>query len=363
MKKTAFLFIAILFVASNFIYAQQKEPMMSFEKTKHNFGAVKQDGGNVDYKFIFTNTGAKPIIIEDVTSSCGCTTPEWSKAPVMPGAKGFITASFNPKGRPGHFDKSITVKSNAKNSPITLFVTGEVGEIQKTKTQEYPNQIGAIRLNTLYANFADMKSNQKSTKKIKIYNPTQAPVKVGIDERYKANYLTVSISPETLQPEQEGEITITYDASLVNDWDYVRASLYLTIDGKRETRNRINVSAIIKEEFTAEQKKNPPVIEFEETEFNFGTLKQGESVDYTFKFKNTGKTPLYIRKTKASCGCTAVNETKDAIAPGESGTIKATFNSRGKRGKQNKVITVITNCPQPEYNKVLLRVKGEVLTD
>ena len=173
-------------------------------------------------------------------------------------------------------------------------------------------------------------------------------------------YLKIKVSPENLQPDAHGTITITYDGSQVNDWDYVRATLYLSINDKRINNKRINVSAIVKEKFTNEDMKNPPIIEFDNTEFNFETLTQGESVTHEYTFKNTGKSDLIIRKTRASCGCTAVNVTKEPIPPGGTGTIKATFNSRGKSGKQNKIITVITNCPAPKQSKILLKIVGTV---
>ena len=74
--------------------------------------------------------------------------------------------------------------------------------------------------------------------------------------------------------------------------------------------------------------------------------------------KNEGKSNLIIRKTKASCGCTAIAPENNVIAPGESTKIKTTFNSAGKKGVQNKTITVITN--DPENTTIILNVKGEV---
>ncbi len=360
MKKTAVLLIAILFVASNFIYAQQKKPKMSFEKEIHNFGNIKQDGGNADYQFVFTNTGAKPIIITDVKSSCGCTTPSWSKEPVAPGAKGYITAAYNPDKRPGHFSKTITVTSNAENSPITLTITGDVGELAITPEKEYPTKVGILRMNTNHANFAAMSTDETKTTELYIYNPTQETANVVPDPSYIPKYLNVTITPSDIKPGEKSTMKIFYDASKVNDWDYVRGTLYLKINGKRESKTRINVSAVISEKFTEKQKKNSPKIEFETKEFNFGKITEGEKVDYTYTFKNTGKTDLYIRKTKASCGCTAVNQSKEAIRPGENGTIKVTFNSTHKKGMQNKIITVITNCAEPKDNKILLKIKGEV---
>ena len=86
-----------------------------------------------------------------------------------------------------------------------------------------------------------------------------------------------------------------------------------------------------------------PVFKFEKESYDFGQITQGESVTYDFKFKNTGKTPLIITDAIATCGCTKPEYPKTQIAPGESGNIHVTFNSAGKEGMQNKVITVSAN--------------------
>ncbi len=96
---------------------------------------------------------------------------------------------------------------------------------------------------------------------------------------------------------------------------------------------------------------------FENTTWDFGTIKQGESVDYVFKFENTGTEPLIITKAKGSCGCTAPNWPKEPIAPGEIGEIQVKFNSRGKKGTQKKTVTIWANTTP---NQTRLRVNGEV---
>jgi len=357
MKK---ILLLILFSTIYWIsLGQYKDAFMQFTTTNHDFGKIEQ-GKPAVYKFEFTNTGGKPIIIKDVKSSCGCTTPDWSKKPVAPGAKGYITVSYDTKGRPGTFKKTITVISNAKNSPIVLTVRGTVLEQPQTINNEYRYQIGLIRVNKTFLNFGTIFNNQKKTMIIKTYNPTDKPVKIVADERYKPHYITLQIEPQELKPKQKGIIKVIYDGSKVNDWDYVRGFIYLTIDNKRDYKNKIQIAATIKEYFTEEQKKNPPRIEFEETRYNFDTITEGEIITHEFKFKNTGKSPLIIRKTRASCGCTAVSVNKKPIPPGGTGVIKAIFNSHGKRNRQIKTITVITNCPEPKYNRILLRLEGFV---
>jgi len=104
--------------------------------------------------------------------------------------------------------------------------------------------------------------------------------------------------------------------------------------------------------------ENAPVFEFMEESFDFGNdIIDGEKKTHTFKFTNTGESPLIIEKVKASCGCTTPNWPKTPIAPGEVGEITATYNSKGRPGKFNKAIRVTSNAATP--TKVLY-IKGEV---
>jgi Protein of unknown function (DUF1573) len=86
-----------------------------------------------------------------------------------------------------------------------------------------------------------------------------------------------------------------------------------------------------------------PILLFEEMEYDFGNIKEGDKVTHVYKFKNTGEVPLIIQDAKPSCGCTAPDWTKTPIPPGEEGFVKAEFDSNGKPGAQNKTITVTAN--------------------
>jgi hypothetical protein len=109
----------------------------------------------------------------------------------------------------------------------------------------------------------------------------------------------------------------------------------------------------------AAENKNAPDFKFEVDEYNFGTIKQGESVNYDFNFTNTGKDPLIITEAHGSCGCTVPVWPKDPIKKGEKGQIKVTFNSTGKMGMQDKTVTITSNAK--ESSKVL-HLKGNVET-
>ncbi len=99
-------------------------------------------------------------------------------------------------------------------------------------------------------------------------------------------------------------------------------------------------------------------MKFEEEEFDFGKIQQGDKVTHVFKFTNDGDAPLIITNAKASCGCTIPEYPKDTpIQPGEQNEIKVTFNSAGKKGKQTKPITITANV---DGGRKVIKITGEV---
>lgn len=102
-----------------------------------------------------------------------------------------------------------------------------------------------------------------------------------------------------------------------------------------------------------------PVFQFNSEEHDFGRISQGEKVTYTFKFKNVGKSDLIISEAKATCGCTVADYPKTPIKPGAESNIAVSFDSEGKKGIQNKTITLVANT-QP--NTKVLTIKAEVVS-
>ncbi|MBO8439571.1 MAG: DUF1573 domain-containing protein [bacterium] len=125
MKKLILFAFAVFMVTG--LAAQQKEVVKFNEKT-HDFGTVKEEDGRITCTFSFDNLLATPISIKNVRASCGCTTPNWSREPIAPNAKGEITVTYNTKGRPGMFQKSVTVTFSDGTQDYTqvLFIKGKV---------------------------------------------------------------------------------------------------------------------------------------------------------------------------------------------------------------------------------------------
>ncbi len=110
-----------------------------------------------------------------------------------------------------------------------------------------------------------------------------------------------------------------------------------------QTRNQQQPQVVIADDNKTNPDGKYPIIQFNKDLHDFGTIKAGEKVDYTFSFTNTGNADLLVSNAQASCGCTASDYTKQPIKPGKKGMLKVSFDSAGKPGLQQKTVTLTTN--------------------
>ena len=355
-----FVTIAILiFISAPQTIIAQPLAAIHFEKMDYNFGKIKEEGGPSFYNFKFTNTSQVPLIIQHVEASCGCTTPEWSKEPVLPGKTGFIKVSYNPDLRPGIFTKSITVNANIPKKVVVLTITGEViPKIMKTENL-FPVDFGNIRLKSNELSFVKIKNTEIKTDTLQFYNQATSPLTV----KFKTipSYITIKTFPAIIQPKSRGYFLISFDATKYPAYGYTSNLIYLSFNGEEKYNNAIKISAIIEEDFSklsAADLENAPKIEYNSRTFDFGEIPEGKKVEYIFKIMNKGKKALIIRSVIASCNCTAGQPASNTIQPGGETSMKITFDSQDKVGMQNKIITVISN--DPGHSTTILRVTGIV---
>lgn len=127
MKKI--ISVVIMLVACITISAQQKQAEIKFDKVTHDFGTFSEAAPKQETVFTFTNVGSAPLIINQAVASCGCTVPSYTKAPIQPGQKGQIKVTYNGKGKfPGHFKKSITIRTNGVTEMTRLYIEGNMKE-------------------------------------------------------------------------------------------------------------------------------------------------------------------------------------------------------------------------------------------
>ena len=359
MKYSVRFFAMALLVLAGFNSIAQTTAEMTFESLEHDFGKIKEDAGPANFNFNFKNTGKVPLVIAAVNASCGCTTPEWSKEPVMPGKSGFIKVSYNPLNRPGSFNKTITVAANIPNGTLMLKIAGEVLPKSLTMEEQYPIDLGKIRMLNNNLSFVRIKNNEQKTDSLKFINLSGSKVKIGL--KGVLAYLNVKVVPETVENNGTGFIVVTFDGAKVTELGFQMSRVYLTYNGEENYNYGVNVTATVEEDFSKLSQKdlqNAPIIDFNERVYDFGEVTEGKKVEYTFKILNKGKSDLLIRSVKASCGCTAANPTSNVVKPGTDTDLKVVFDSNGKLGLQNKTITIISNDPNSATS--ILRISGTV---
>jgi hypothetical protein len=124
--------IALLMTAFITMASAQKQASIKFGSFTHDFGTFSEASPVQECTFTFTNAGEAPLIINQAVASCGCTVPEYTKEPIAPGKSGSIKVTYNGKGKfPGHFKKTITIRTNGDPEMTRLYIEGNMTEEKK----------------------------------------------------------------------------------------------------------------------------------------------------------------------------------------------------------------------------------------
>jgi len=356
-----YLSLISLLIFSVALNAQYAQTQMKVSETEHDFGKFKEEAGRQTYNFIVTNTGTDPLVIQNVVASCGCTTPDWTKQPIPAGGTGKVTAIYDPKDRPGIFNKTLSVYSNSKPEVVVLVIKGEVIPHEKTIEELFTFGVGAVRFESNHMAFTNVMKTEKKIRVMQVINTSDAPVKVGFSGL--PAHLLLTANPETLKPNQKGIVEGTYDATKNAGWGNVNDMVKIVLNGVTQENVYYYVSANLVEDFTSlsrEDLQNAPVFKVASTTFDLGKIKGNTQNEVEFKFTNEGKNDLIIRYVRASCGCTAVQQGNQGVGikAGQSSSIKATFNSGSYKGKVTKAIYVYTN--DPKNSEVVMMINAEV---
>ena len=354
--KSVFILSVILFHCS-LLFAQGnleiKNPVLDLKQIKADTQARTES-----YKI--KNTGNQPVIITRVTPMASQFKADWDRAPIPPGKSAEIRITFTSANLVQEkFNYKIIVFSNAKNKRLELSITGHVIDNPEQPELLYKQKIDGLKFKSSHIGLNNIYTWQTVCDTVYFINSRPEPVKLGI--QYKPSHIEATFIPSKVEPGQKGALVIQYNAAMKNDYGYSYESLVFSINNARNYADRLTITAALLEDFSKLSKKelaNAPVASFEKKEFNFGEIKKGEKANCDFTLTNTGKNPLYIRKTKASCGCTAVTLGNKTLEPGEKTVIRATFDSAGKSGRQYKTVTIITN--DPKNPETILTINGTV---
>lgn len=332
------------------------QPKATFDKKVHEFGVVLWKHP-ATATFTIKNDGDKPLVISNVTTSCGCTVADWTKTPIAPGATGTVSSTFDAKAL-GHFYKDIGVYCNAADRPIYLMIQGEVSADPKNYTLTHPFEIGAIRLNKDAIEFDDANKGDKPTMEILVANTTNevyAPVLMHLPP-----YMEAVAVPERIGKKGTGKIKVTLDTDKLPKFGLTTATVYLSRfpGDKVGEENAIPVSAVLLPDFShisQQQRLNPPAVELSTEELTLPPLAENEKKSQKIVVKNVGKSDLEITDLQVFNSALGVQLKKRVLKPGASTKMKITaYGKYLKKVKGTPRVLMITN--DPNCPKIIVKV-------
>lgn len=338
----------------------QAQPKITFDSETKDLGYVLwRNPVTVTYKF--TNTGDKPLVVSNVTVSCGCMKAKWTEEPVMPGDKGEITAVFDAEAI-GHFYKDLGVYCNAAAEPVYVDFNGEVTADSKNFSFTHPYLIGAIRLNQDELNFEAVHKGDRPEIELLVANTSNkaySPVLMHLPP-----YLEAEALPEKLGRGKAGKIRVTLNTDKLPKLGITRATVYLSrySGDKVGAENEIPVSVVLLPDFsqlTEQQKNNPPVLSVSSRQLEFVNLRPNQKKSQHVVITNTGKSDLVIQDMQVFSIALGVNLKKRVLKPGESTKMRITvLASNLPRVKGRTRVSLITN--DPEHPMVTIRVNAQL---
>lgn len=363
MKKLSLLLVAV--VSCVFCMAQ---PEIKFENTTYDFGKIKEEGGKVTGKFVFTNIGNEPLELTNVRPGCGCTAANYTKGAIAPGEKGYIEATYNPYNRPGAFNKNIRVTTNEpkfledeKATPHMIFIKGEVIKRPPTEFEVagYTKTAGMVRIKEPDVAH-NMLNSETVTDTFLFRNFWTNPVSIKLDKTTEYISEVYRSFGTELMPGKEGFIVLKYDASKRNAFGQQKDQFSFMTNDSIEPTKRVHYAVNIKEDFsklTPKQLKSAPVSEVSATAINFGDMQKNTSKTETITIKNTGKSPLIIRKLEASNSLYTVRANMLEVPVGATAEITVSFKAPNRNSTQSAAIDIITNDPANPVRTIPISAK------
>lgn len=360
MKKL-FLMSAVLLLG---MAVMAQDPVITFEKTEHDFGQINEGDGRVSVIFEFKNEGMAPLVLSNVRASCGCTTPTWTKTPVEPGEVGSITVTYNPNGRPGKFQKTVTITSNATTPTTKVYIKGEVIPKTVKPVDKYPVKMGELSMKERRADFGTVKKGQTLARTLEYANQTDHQITVNI--HYVQDGLIIpELSFLTLEPNQAGTLTLSLVSDNTNEYGPIERTYHMVVNGKvvLEDEYAVRLVANIEEDFstlTDKQRQKAPILEIAE-EVDLGKVQAGGKLQGKLALKNANSDPLYIRRiVNNNPAMLTVAAQKATVKGGKSTNLNITVTAKNEKGDNLKPgvyrrqVELITNDPEKSKKRITI---------
>ncbi len=322
------------------------EQTVSFDKIVHDFGDIMLSDGPQECTFKVKNISDRPVVIHRVITSCGCTEPTWTEAPIRPGDTGDIKVVFSNDQGPYPFSKSVTVYIAGLSKPVVLKVRGIVHEKQKSLSELFPAASGPLGFRESSVSMGQIEQGLARSIEVEMANTSGRAVEVRFTDMTPG--LTVSMSGTTVPAKSKVRITCMVDTRLTGGekWGKTPFTFSVVVDGRKYSKV-LTVEALIKENFTSltdEQKRAGALPQFETSSLELGVVEPGSVLEGEFIVKNIGKDAFEIYKADSSEGGVSV-DLPSPVPFGEKDAVRVRVDTEGQSGEVLNILTLITNSP------------------
>lgn len=312
----------------------------------------------VTAEFVLKNDGHKPLVINNVLKSCGCTEVDYPKMGIAAGESFVIKAVYDAK-QMGTFTKQVCLYTNAGEDPFILSMRGKVVGSVVDFAGSYDEMLGVIKSDAQEVEFDDVNRGDRPVQRIHIFNPTDELLEPVV--MHLPPYLHAFVSPSKVAPRHSAEISFVLDSKKLRDLGLNQTSVYL---GERPgdriaPEKEIVVSAVLLpgfENMTPTKKALAPKIEMSATDLNLGSFNGKKKLKGEILITNKGKSELDIRSMQMFTMGLQVNLKKSKIQPGE--TVKMKVTAVAADLKRSRVrhprILMITN--DPDHAKMVVKI-------
>ena len=312
----------------------------------------------VTAEFVLKNDGHKPLVINNVLKSCGCTEVDYPKTGIAAGESFVIKAVYDAK-QMGSFTKQVCLYTNAGEEPFILSMRGRVVGSVVDFAGSYDEMLGIIKSDAQEVEFDDVNRGDRPVQRIHIFNPTDEVMEPVV--MHLPDYLHAFVSPSKVAPRHSAEISFVLDSKKLRDLGLNQTSVYLgeRPGDKIAPEKEIVVSAVLLPGFdnmTPAKKALAPKMEMSTTDLNLGSFNGKKKLKGEILITNKGKSELDIRSMQMFTMGLQVNLKKSKILPGE--TVKMKVTAVAADLKKSRVrhprILMITN--DPDHAKVVVKI-------
>lgn len=329
-----------------------------WETSVINLGPVLEENGPAQATFQFVNKTNQRLVLEEITTECGCTTAEFSRDTLGQDDAGKVVVQFDPQTKGGEFSKLILVKTNLFPYHDTLRLEGYNVPLPLSLADHYAVKHSDLGFKLNAVNLGQVFTNERQVKYVDFFNFGDYPIQLNQQQETLPSHIEAKLIPAVVTANTRGVLELIYDAAAKNDLGFFEENIELSLLSDERRVLPVWVLSTVHEYFEPvpfSEKDNVPRLAVNEMTVDLSRINSNQVVSRQLTLENTGGQPLHIRKMVANCDCVALTVPRDEIQPGEQMDVTVTFDPSGRRGIDHKTVTIFSNDPLWPTRTVLIK--------